>query len=281
LDVYLEFASRYVESRTIYVWKPPGYVAGPHNAVLYMHDGQALFGVGSTLSGQEWGVDEVASRLLADGVLRDFLVVGIDNAGAGRHAEFLPQKPFESLPASTQDSVLQTKRSFGAPIFAGPIRSDAYLRFLVDELVPFVTENYSVSADREDTFVMGSSMGGLVSIYAISEYPDVFGAAACLSTHWTGLYTADRNPIPRAMLAYLGDHLPDPGSHRVYFDYGTATLDTLYEPFQLRADSVMRLRGYDDYTWRTLRFEGARHDEGAWRERLHIPLEFLLGKPAP
>ena len=60
-------------------------------------------------------------------------------------------------------------------IFHGEVRSDRYLRFLVEELKPYIDENFPVLNDRDNTFVMGSSMGGLISIYAISEYPEVFG----------------------------------------------------------------------------------------------------------
>jgi enterochelin esterase-like enzyme len=117
---------------------------------------------------------------------------------------------------------------------------------------------------------MGSSMGGLVSLYAVCQYPELFGGAGCLSTHW---------PAVGAVIdGYLTTALPSPGRHRFYFDYGTATLDSLYEPYQQRVDAVLATRGYTSgRDWITRRFEGAEHNEAAWRERLHIPLRFLLG----
>ncbi len=73
-------------------------------------------------------------------------------------------------------------------------------------------------------------------------------------------------------------NLPEPATHKIYFDYGTQTLDSLYEPYQLIADSIMKKRGYSqNENWLTRKFEGAKHDENAWRNRLHIPLQFLLG----
>jgi hypothetical protein len=64
----------------------------------------------------------------------------------------------------------------------------------------------------------------------------------------------------------------------LYFDYGTRTVDALYEPYQKEVDKVMRAKGYTQgKDWRTLKVEGAEHGERAWRERVHIPLEFLLG----
>ena len=67
----------------------------------------------------------------------------------------------------------------------GKLVSDNYLKFLVEELKPFVDKTYRTHPDRANTLVMGSSMGGMISAYAIAEYPDVFGGAACLSTDWT------------------------------------------------------------------------------------------------
>lgn len=116
-------------------------------------------------------------------------------------------------------------------------------------------------------------MGGLISLYALEQYPHLFGGAGCLSTHW---------PTGEEMLVdYLGAHLPQAGAHRLYFDFGTATLDWNYEPFQRRMDEHLRAAGYrEDVDWMTRKFEGAEHNEAAWRARVHIPLEFCWGLAA-
>ncbi len=147
--------------------------------------------------------------------------------------------------------------------------SDAYLKFLVKELKPFNDQNYRTLPDQAHTLMMGSSMGGLISLYALEQFPHIFGAADCLSTHW---------PIGDDILVeYLGGHLPAPGSHRLYFDYGTATLDAEYEPYQNRLDAWMQRAGFQlGKDWITQKFEGAEHNEAAWRARVHIPLKFLL-----
>ncbi len=93
-------------------------------------------------------------------------------------------------------------------------------------------------------------------MYALCEYPDVFGGAACLSTHWVGIFETENNPIPDALVSYLSKELPDPATHRIYFDYGTATLDVLYEPYQLQVDSVMMVKGFTESNWKSLKFEG-------------------------
>jgi predicted alpha/beta superfamily hydrolase len=116
---------------------------------------------------------------------------------------------------------------------------------------------------------MGSSMGGLISLYAISQYPQVFFGAGCVSTHWSaGL---------EVLVDELAKMLPDPGTHRLYFDYGTTGVDAPYEPYQLQMDKYLRAAGYTESNWLTRKFEGADHNEAAWRARVKIPLEFLLG----
>ena len=146
--------------------------------------------------------------------------------------------------------------------------------WLVEELKPSIDERFSVHTDPGNTFVMGSSMGGLISLYALTEYPEVFGGAGCLSTHWPSAMEA----IPELMLDYLRTGLPQPGSHRVYFDHGTVGLDASYAPYQQQVDAVMVERGFSEADWLTLVFEGADHHEKAWAARLARPMVFLLGE---
>jgi predicted alpha/beta superfamily hydrolase len=159
----------------------------------------------------------------------------------------------------------------------GP-NSDNYLKFVVTELKPFIDSTFSTLKDQPNTFISGSSMGGLISMYAICEYPEVFGGAACLSTHWPGTFTVENNPVPDAFLKYLKDHLPLPANHRIYFDYGSETLDALYKPFQLQADEIMKAKGYTLKNWVTREFPGDNHSEKAWNKRFSIPALFLLEK---
>ncbi|MFP4471172.1 MAG: alpha/beta hydrolase [Bacteroidales bacterium] len=272
------FPSDHIAMRNVDVWLPENYDETQKYAVLYMHDGQMLFDSSITWNRQEWGVDETVSRLIGEREISPCIVVGIWNSDGGRHADYFPQKPFESLPQDFQDSLINEAMRYGeSPLFDAGVRSDAYLKFIVTELKPYIDNRFSTRSEKEHTFVMGSSMGGLISMYAICEYPEIFGGAACLSTHWTGTFTAENNPIPQAFFGYLRQNLPDPRDHKIYFDYGTETLDALYEPFQQQADRIMESKGYDSQNRKTLKFEGADHSEIAWRERLEFPLIFLLG----
>jgi predicted alpha/beta superfamily hydrolase len=156
--------------------------------------------------------------------------------------------------------------------------ADEYLKFIVEELKPFVDQNFRTLPDKKNTFMMGSSLGGLITIYAEASYPDVFGAVACLSTHFP--ISFKNNPeIPSLVISYLKTRLPKSKNNRIYFDYGTETMDSWYEPYQKQMDLVMKSIGYvQGKNWETRKFEGAEHSEVAWRIRLDIPLVFLLGK---
>jgi len=278
LERFENFKSQFVDPRHIDVWLPDAYSDKEKYAVLYMHDGQMLYDPENTWTKQAWDVDETAGKLIAEGKTRKFIVVGIWNNGMKRHPEYFPQKPFDRLTQTQKDTVTaQLQRAARTTEAFEPV-SDDYLKFLITELKPFIDKTFSTRNGKKNTFIAGSSMGGLISIYAICEYPDVFGGAACLSTHWPGTFTMENNPVPEAFVAYLNTHLPDPKTHRIYFDYGDQTLDALYPPLQKKVDEVMITRGYNEKNWITRYFPGENHSEQAWSKRLDIPLEFLLTK---
>jgi enterochelin esterase-like enzyme len=271
------FSSKHVPARNVDVWLPDNYTASKKYAVLYMHDGQMLFDSSITWNKQEWGVDETLNQLMQQNKIRDCIVVGIWNGGKSRHPEYFPQKPFEALSKEEQQLVYSAYRSGGQSIFSGlPISSDNYLKFLVEELKPFIDKNYSTKTDASNTFVAGSSMGGLISLYALCEYPTIFGGAACLSTHWPGLLSMENNPVPAVFFSYLKNHLPSPKQHRIYFDHGTETLDSMYASLQLQVDAIMKQKKYRPSNWISRSWPGQDHSEKSWRSRLDIPITFLL-----
>lgn len=264
---HADFPSRHVAPRHVDVWLPPGYGVGAGRyPVLYMHDGQNVFDRATASGGTPWGVDDVLAGMIARGEARPALVVGIWH-GLERWREYAPQKPLAHLPPGPVRERYLARAG-------GETYSDRYLAFMVGELKPFIDREYRTLPGRPDTLVMGSSMGGLVSLYAVSEYPGVFGGAGCVSTHW---------PAGEDVLVdQMGAALPPPASHRVYFDFGTETLDAAYEPFQKRMDAHLEAAGFErGRNWLTLKFDGAEHSERSWRERVHIPLAFLLGGGSP
>ena len=271
LDIYGCFESQYIPSREVLVWLPEGYDVQKEYAVLYMHDGQMLFDETTSWNGQSWNVDAVAQKLQNEGLCRPFIVVGVDNHPTDRLTEYMPAKALNYLP---QDNTLLC--SFEREKFI----ADDYLRFLVEELKPFIDERYSTLPDSKNTVVMGSSMGGLISLYALSEYPEVFGSAGCLSTHTPvaiGDIDAEAPVWSKAFRDYLAENLPEANSHYIYMDYGDKTLDERYAPYQQAVDALFAEFGWTEPYVVTQFFPGAAHDETSWQERLHIPLTLLLG----
>ena len=262
------FTSKYVDARRVDVWLPADYNPLDKYAVLYMHDGQNLFDPEFSFGGVTWAVDKNLQKLINQQKVRATIVVGIWNTPK-RYWEYLPEPAYQLLPASLLKVLLGKQQ-------ARPL-SDNYLKFITEELKPFVDANYPTLSDPENTIIMGSSMGGLISSYALGSYPDVFGGAGCLSTHWPLSGDVTNLSYSKPYIGWLKQRLPAPGQHRMYFDYGTEQLDANYEMHQHLMDEVMREKGYTPGdNWLTYKAKGDNHNELSWQKRLPIPLEFLL-----
>jgi len=269
-------ASAHAATRNVTVWLPPGYDASDARyPVLYMHDGQNLFDASKVPYG-EWCVDEHLGRLIANGQIRAPIVVGVWNTPL-RLREYVPADLITALPDDMRNDVQNA--------YGGPALSEGYLTFLADELKPLIDRTYRTLPGRDDTMMSGSSMGGLMSLYAVMKRPEIFGAAACLSTHWPVRVdqTADlaelnawRERLVMAWTGVVSAGLPPPADHRLYFDRGDETLDQSYAAFQSRIDETIRARGYGPDLFQTLVFPGAQHNEASWNQRLDVPLKFLL-----
>ncbi len=266
LERYPSFESQNVGARDVTVWLPDGYTAGEPCDVLYMHDGQMLFDSTVTWNGQEWEADEVMSRLISAGKTRRCIIVGVDNTW-DRLDEYFPDKSLQYA-------------NGGKPRVGEKAKGDAYLRFMVNELKPFIDERYKPLTTREHTFMMGSSMGGLISLYALCEYPDIYGGVACLSSHLSMEkldVDIDTDLAAEGFIKYLDNNLPVSDNSLVYMDHGTEDLDAAYAPWQERVDSVFAQHGWDNEHYRSLVFKGHEHKERFWAKRLDTPLLFLLG----
>ena len=270
--------SKHSDPRKVVVWLPSTYrPGGPRHAVLYMHDGQNLFDKATASYGMEWQVDETLDRLIREKKVRPTIVVGIWNTPK-RLREYAPSKAFAHLPPKYMEQV--------RGLYGGDPLSDGYLKFIVEELKPRIDKSYRVKSDRANTAIMGSSMGALISLYAIDEYPHVFGSAGMVSTHWPLLLPAnggksvsdeEYGAVSAAFERYLTPALPDPRTHRLYFDHGTETLDAIYARYQKRVDAVVAARGYrQGANWISRNFPGQAHNEKSWASRVEIPLRFLL-----
>jgi predicted alpha/beta superfamily hydrolase len=263
------FPSRHVDARIVDVWLPPGYDARQAHAVLYMHDGQMLFDATTTWNRQAWDAHLAVARLMAGGRIVPTIVVGVFNNGKRRHSEYFPERALAHLPPALR-SELVARGLDGQP------RADAYLRFLAEELKPAIDARYATRREAAWTAVTGSSMGGLISLYAGCERPDVFGLVGALSTHWIGSFEPNAT-VPLALLTWLRERLPRPAGRRLYLDTGNAELDAHYPTWHAAAAQVIRDAGYGEGREAMIRlFDGAGHHERAWAARLEEPLAFLL-----
>ncbi len=272
------FPSKHLPARHVDVWLPADYSPARRYQVLYMHDGQMLFDARTTWNKQAWAADAAVAKLVREGRIADTLIVGIWNGGERRFAEYYPQKFLAGLPEPVRQGVLTQ----GA---GGRIDSDAYLRFIVEELKPEVDRRYATKPGRESTFIAGSSMGGIVSLYALCEYPQVFGGAAALSTHWVGLPGPEgvgrtgRFHLPLAALNHFAAHWPASGAQRVWVDRGTDALDSLYAPALGLFADLLRERGWGDEQAQVRVLPGTGHNEADWSARLPEVLAFVLARP--
>ena len=271
--------SKYADPRRVVVWLPDGYSKrAPKYSVLYMHDGQNLFDKATAGYGMEWEIDEHLSKLIAEKKVRPTIVVGIWNTPK-RLQEYVPSKAFNGLPPGYRAKV--------RALYGGDPLSDGYLKFIVRELRPMIDARFNVKTDRADTVIMGSSMGSLISLYAIDEYPKVFGGAGMMSTHWPLVINPDGKAVSQqdyevvsaTFERYLAPALPSPASHKLYFDHGSETIDAIYKRYQDRVDAVVAKRGYKQgVNWLTRNYPGQKHNEISWASRVDVPLTFLLAR---
>lgn len=267
LDRYL-FKPENLAERFVDVWIPEAFEPDTAYSVIYMHDGQMLFDESSTWNGQEWRVDETLTRLMEAGKIPPTIVVGIWNADDQRTAEYFPEDALSLIDGVISDDLLSN--------IPDEFRANRYVDFLAESVIPFVEENYPVIKNRDGRFVIGSSYGGLISLYTLTKYPKLFSGVGALSTHWPGTYESN-DEIPDGIREYLRRNLPAAGTHKIYYDHGTETLDSLYAPYQQKVDAMMVELGFTpDVDFKTEVYEGTNHSENAWAERFEVPIRYLL-----
>jgi len=240
--------------RTLIVYLPPGYDehADERYPVLYMHDGNNIFDAATSFAG-EWNADETAQRLIDAGKLPKLIIVGIYNTPE-RIAEYTPFRDTEH----------------------GGGKGDAYLAFVVETVKPFIDKTYRTQPDRAHTGIAGSSLGGLISLYAACKYPDVFGCAGVISP--AALTWADG-----AMLKYVREHKPGRPA-RLWTDIGTeegrASPGETPPPVRdcrelVRVLEAAGLRPDADFHYEEV--AGGQHSEVDWSRRFDRVLLFLFG----
>ena len=252
IRVHKAFASEFVQSRDVFVYLPPHYDTDPdrHFPVLYLHDGQNVFDVRAV--GAEWRVDETAERLIQSGEVEPFLVVGVANTPA-RIDEYTPTR---------------SRLRPDLPAMGG--LGNAYGRFLVEELKPFIDRTYRTLPEPGATALGGSSLGGLITLYLGLQYPGTYGALLVVSP---SIWWENQR------ILQIVRSLPARTSQRIWLDMGTAESPTAIEDArQLRA-ALEAKKWIPEVDLLYVEDEGAGHSEAAWARRVDGMLRFLYAPP--
>ena len=248
-----QFLSRFLRNqRDLIVYVPPGYDEQPQRRfpVLYLHDGQNLFDRATAFAGQDWNVQGSADYLIQGGAIEPLIIVGIYNTGKSRIYEYTPTK---------------------VPKLGGG-RADRYAKFLMQEVMPFVQQQYHALPEPSRTSIGGSSLGGLVSLYIGLKYPQSFGKIAALSPSvwWNQRVilrlAAAANPHPRP---------------RIWLDIGTREGPKIVPDVEQFRDLLLKKGWREGQDLHYERVEGAEHNEAAWSQRVGPFLQFLYPAITP
>ncbi len=272
------FKSKFVQARNIEIWLPAEYVQNPKKSypVLYMQDGQNVFNPATAPHKTAWEADETALKLSVSKRIEPVIIVAVWST-ENRYMEYFPEKAAANFSKTERDvfSKILKKSKIKETAFLG----DNYLKFLTSELKPYIDKQYRTKPDAANTAICGSDMGALISLYAICEYPDVFGEAACLSTCWMLLPATNHAGHAEAFKKYLFEKLPSPSGHRIYFDHGTENTEKYAETHQKTVDAIMTSKGYTAQNWLTKKYPGEANIERAWQKRFDKVLMFLYKMP--
>ncbi len=230
--------------RTVRVWVPPSYSDSTQRqySVLYCHDGQNIFDPSGSISQHEWQLDETATDLISKGKMESLIIVGIDNNPHARTEEYSPVhlgKPYED--------------------------------FLVNTLKPMIDSTYRTRPDRDHTYVMGSSMGGIISFDILLNYPQVFSKAFCLSP----AFLVDHNEIVKRVRR--SDSFPKDSFFLIR--NGDLELDAQLQPAEAKMIKAMKKIGMKpgvDFDYQQVK--GARHSESDWANQCREFFPKYLGK---
>jgi Putative esterase len=259
---------QYIPERPIDVWLPKNYNTNTKYNVLYMHDGQMLFDTTNTWNHQEWKIDETIQALIDEKKIPPTIVVAIHNIPRMRYAEYIPRNI--KLNSACNEQFLQKLND--------STNANNYLQFVVQKLKPYIDKKYSTKKDAKYTYVAGSSMGALLSMYAVCEYPKIFGGAICMSTHWLGGKPTNANTSKGMFDAFYFYLLTKKSSIRnckIYFDHGTKTLDSFYTPYQKQIDQLF-IAKKNQKKYLSKIFIGDEHNEISWANRIYYPLEWIM-----
>lgn len=260
--------------RNVDVWVPQAYLDAPELRlpVLYMQDGQNLIFPEASTTGATWKIPQEIENQIQKGAIPPCMVVAIWST-VERLAEYLPEQIYLQFPASAQEMMeSQNLRP----------KSDRYLDWLVNDLKPIIDENFRTLPERTSTFAVGSGMGGILSLYALVRYPQIFGGAAALSPHWPILTDTLIPALPEATIQFLAENMPALDNTRLYLDHGDEGIDADYQPWQRAFSRALGMRGFiNGKDFISLKFPGDDHSASSWSRRFYQPLVYLFPPEGP
>ena len=243
------------DDRIVDFWTPRG--GSEH--LLIAHDGQNVFdGTTSTHPRQTWKMAQSAIDVANEAGINPPTIIGVWHSATknnpwGRAKDLAPEKFF--TPDAYVDPRWAVKDS------AIVLHSDAYLNQIFNVIVPAIHG----ANTPEKTAVIGSSMGGLATLYAAIQHPDKFSTALALSPHWI---ISDKN-FARSMVESL------PLTHKIWMSRGDKGIDKEYPPLQNYVDALMRERGFTS-NYESKVYKRSSHNERSWAKYLNDPLRFWL-----
>jgi enterochelin esterase-like enzyme len=273
---YERVAAAGLPDQRISIWLPPGYDVGERRyPVLYMHDGHNLFDLKNSNFNKIWAADKAMLAAVATGKVEPHIIIGIWAPGNDRYRQYLPRSAYDAATGALRKDMDERA--------GGEVVSDRYLEWIAGPLKSWVDASFRTRPGRDDTAIVGSSMGGLMSCYAFLEKPQVFGRAGCVSSHWpavkTQLLEGEDPQVTALWDAWFAQRLGQPDGRRVWMDHGTATLDQFYAPYQQVVDARFAAAGWQKgRDWESRVYEGAEHEENAWAARLPETFGWLLAK---
>lgn len=250
----------HTQKRRVDFWVPEAPIA-PYR-VLLMHDGQNLFEASNSFGGKTWRVAEALSDM-TEFAEELPVVIGPWNSGVTRAAEYAPQDVLEEC---------KEPYEFVGKQVETPLLGNSYQQELVEEIIPAVGELFELRTNSRSIAIAGSSMGGIASLYAIAKYPEKYGTAISLSTHF-----------PMSTLSFVEQFmskLPSPESgHRIWLDRGTTELDATYAKHHDFAIEKLHELGYKHPQLESHIYPGTGHNETDWSLRIKYILQWWLTKP--
>ena len=268
--------------RKVRIYYPSDTPIDEKTTFIIMNDGEELFLEQDSWNGRSWRVDKSFDELNQRSIDHNVVIVAVHSAkrfkgrffdDTRRYIELFPKEAINYFDEG------QKKRIYSS------LSSTNYPKFLVTKVLPFLEEKFQVTLDKNNLGVIGSSMGGISALNTVIEYPDIFGFAGCVSTHWVGIKPSEYLLLPirrkidgdkettEAIKKYIRANLSKIKDHKIYFDHGTVGLDYLYRNPQ---NDINEIFAENKMTFESKVFKGHDHDPVDFGKRFIPSLSYLI-----